>query len=198
MKILKLLKSLNILTSVLIVVLTIYVVANPFLPKAIFANSTESEVHEPEVASNVLGEGTKEPLPPPVSYENNRIIIPSIKVDASINEGFNDEALDTGMWRLPYTSTPDRGGNTVITGHRVLRTSGPNTFYNMHKVKMGDEVIIKWLDKEYIYKVYEIIIVLPDQREIEENTEDSILTLYTCTPAWTHQKRLVVKALLQE
>ena len=43
---------------------------------------------------------------------------------------------------------------------------------------------ILWIDPE------------TDQIEIENNTNESILTLYTCFPLWTSVKRLVVRAKL--
>jgi sortase A len=49
-----------------------------------------------------------------------------------------------------------------------------------------------WNNQEYRYKVKEIKEVQPTDIYIEENTTESILTIYTCTPLWTAEKRLVI------
>ncbi|MFS8130826.1 MAG: sortase [Candidatus Dojkabacteria bacterium] len=129
--------------------------------------------------------------------KENTLVIPQIYVNAKINEGQEESTLMQGMWRRPNTSTPDKGGNTVITSHRYLHTVGSNTFFNLDKVEVNNIVLVYWQGKEYVYKVYEITDVNPTQVDIEYNTKDPILTLYTCDPLWTSEKRLVVKARLQ-
>jgi len=123
----------------------------------------------------------------------NRLIIPKIGVNSPIVEGPNDSALLKGAWRIPDTSTPDAGGNTVITGHR-FRFLPPNntTFYLLDKIGVGDKIKVVWNEKEYHYQVVETKIVNPDQAEIMASTEDTTITLYTCTPLFTTQQRLVV------
>jgi sortase A len=125
----------------------------------------------------------------------NTLVIPKINVDAPILDGADAQTLNRGFWRRPKTSTPDKGGNTVITGHRFLYTSGPNTFYDLNKVIKGDDIIVYWGGKEYSYRVDEVKVVEPEDIEIEEFTNYTVLTLYTCTPIWTSKQRLVVRAL---
>jgi len=49
----------------------------------------------------------------------NRLIISKIGIDAPIIESVNETyGLNHGVWHLPESSTPDIGGNTVLTGHR--------------------------------------------------------------------------------
>lgn len=126
---------------------------------------------------------------------NNKLVIPKIFIDGNIYEG-DKEALLKGIWRRPNSSTPDAGGNTVIVAHRFLYTSGPNTFYHLDKLEVGDKFSILWKNKVYNYEVFDVSIVDPSQIEIEENTINPIITLYTCTPLYTAEKRLVVKANL--
>lgn len=125
---------------------------------------------------------------------DNTLVIPKISVDAKVLEGNTADILNTGFWRRPKSSSPDKGGNVVITGHRFLYTSGPNTFYDLDKVHKGDDIILYWGGKEYSYVVDEVKIVAPTAVEIEEPTQEDVLTLYTCTPLWTSKQRLVVKA----
>jgi len=123
----------------------------------------------------------------------NRLIIPKIGVNIRIVEGENDRALLRGAWRIPQSSTPDKKGNTVITGHR-FRFLPPNntTFYLLDKMGVGDKFTIIWEDKEYQYQVKETKVVNPDQTEITAPSSQPIITLYTCTPLFTTKQRLVV------
>ena len=123
----------------------------------------------------------------------NRVIIPKIGVNAKVVEGESEQALQKGAWHLPSTSTPDQGSNTVITGHR-FRFLPPNntTFYLLDKLGAGDQITVIWEDKEYQYIVKETKVVTPDQVEILNPSEQSILTLFTCTPLFTSEKRLVI------
>ncbi|MFA6525720.1 MAG: class E sortase [Patescibacteria group bacterium] len=126
-------------------------------------------------------------------YSGNRLIIPKIGVNAKVVEGENDQALLRGAWRMPQTSTPDKGGNTVITGHRFrFRPPNNTTFYLLDKLEKGDKIAVVWEGKEYFYRVIETKVVTPDQVEVINATNDPILTLFTCTPLFTSQKRLVV------
>ena len=53
------------------------------------------------------------------AVSGNRVIITKIGVNAPIVESKSAEyGLSKGSWRIPESSTPDKGGNTVITGHR--------------------------------------------------------------------------------
>jgi sortase A len=126
-------------------------------------------------------------------YSGNRLIIPKIGVNAKVVEGENDRALLRGAWRMPQTSTPNKGSNTVITGHR-FRFLPPNntTFYLLDKLENGDKIAVVWEGKEYYYRVIETKVVTPDQTEVINPTEKPILTLFTCTPLFTSQKRLVI------
>lgn len=124
----------------------------------------------------------------------NTLVIPQIGVDGSVVEGASIDVLKSGFWHRPNTSTPEKGGNTVIIGHRFLYKTGPKTFYGLDKLNEGDEFALFWEGKEYIYRVFEKKLIEPTEVSIEANTEEPMLTLYTCTPLWTAKQRLVVRA----
>lgn len=127
--------------------------------------------------------------------QENRLVIPAINVDSMIVEGLTEEALNKGVWRRPISSTPDTPGNTVLTGHRFLYTGfSNNTFYNLDKLKIGDLIYVYWQATKHKYSVSETKIVDPTAIEIEGDYGDRRLTLYTCHPLWTADKRLVVVA----
>jgi len=132
------------------------------------------------------------------SVSGNRIVIPKMGVNAEILEG-GIEVLAQGVWLMPDTSTPDKGGNTVITAHRwKFRPPDPRTFYNIDKMEIGDRFDVYWQDKKYTYEVNEIKIVTPDQTEILYPTKKSQITLFSCTPLFKTTNRLVVVAELVE
>jgi sortase A len=127
--------------------------------------------------------------------EDNRILIPVIGVDSPIVEGDSEISLNQGVWHRPNTGNPEDGGNIVLTGHRFQYLPPNNlTFYHLDKVEEGDQIIVYWNEIEYDYVVTETFIVEPDSVEIEEDSAYPLLTLYTCTPLWTAEKRLVVRA----
>jgi len=177
------------------VALALYIVGAPFFPDATFrvaslwASFTGADSNG---SLTSFHHGTaSDPIP-----QDDRLVIPSIGVDGEINEGRGVDTLQKGIWRRPKTSTPDKGGNTVLVAHRFLYTSGSKTFYHLDKVKVGDPIAIYWKGKEYRYEVTETKVVLPTALEIEKPTPEPILTLYTCTPLLTGIDRLVVVAKL--
>lgn len=173
----------------------------PFVPEvmAMYARSTDrtrgykyqSRLTSTQAEEQKISREYLKPIP-----EENVLVIPQIGVDSVIVEGMGPESLDQGLWRRPQSSTPDKGGNTVITGHRFMYSSGPKTFYNLDEIKPGDKFFMYWEGKEYDYEVMDVFTVEPNQTEIENDTQEPVLTLYTCTPLWTATQRLVVRAKL--
>lgn len=102
--------------------------------------------------------------------------------------------LHYGVWRLPYTSTPDKGGNTVLVGHRFTYTEPQGVFYFLDKIRVGDAITVYWQGKPYEYVVMSTSVVPPTDLAVEAQTTTPRLTLYTCTPLWTAQNRLIVVA----
>lgn len=127
----------------------------------------------------------------------NTLVLPSLGLSQAIHEGPNKYTLHYGVWHRPQTSTPDRGGNTVMAGHRFTYHD-PAVFYHLDKLKLRDPVIIYWEHKRYTYTVTNIQTVLPTATKVEEAMKDPTVTLYTCTPLWSSKYRLVVTAKLTE
>src|SRR3990167_3894378 len=127
-----------------------------------------------------------------------RLTIKKIGVDTEIVEGNNAHAaLEQGVWRMPVGSTPDRGGNTVLTAHRYkFLPPSDKTFYLLDKLEKGDEVVIQWQGKQFTYRGTETKVGRPKAGEILPNTDVPQLTLFTCTPLFSSKNRLVVIAAL--
>ncbi|MEA1962969.1 MAG: sortase [Patescibacteria group bacterium] len=128
------------------------------------------------------------------SVSPNRVIIKKIGVNAPIVESSSSEyGLSRGAWHIPKTSSPDKGGNTVITGHRFKYLPPNNlTFYLFHKLEIGDIILVIWQEKDYFYRIKEIKIVHDTDLSILNPTKKSTLTMFTCHPIYSAEKRLVV------
>lgn len=131
----------------------------------------------------------------------NKLYIPKISVNTEIVEGESLDILNKkeGVWREPWSSTPLVAGNMILAGHR-FQYLPPNThtFYNLEEISIGDDIYIKWNGITFWYKVYKTMLVNPEQIEIRNFNTGLVreITLYTCTPLYTSDKRFVVKANL--
>ncbi len=201
------LKAITYFLEFVALILFLYLLILPFYPefkyrfegKKEVKSITEEQMTLPElenkvkVAINYLPQAE-------FDVSSQRLIIEKIGVNIPIVESASSEyGLHFGAWRDPKTSTPDKGGNTVITGHRFKYLPPSNlTFYLFHKLEIGDIASILWNDEYFIYKIKEIKTVEPTEISILEATDDSILTMYTCDPIYSQDKRLVVIAELIE
>ncbi len=186
------LRIVNRCLVVAIIIVNAYIVVTPFVPGLLFW----VQKHNTQKVAQ-LNRRIHEPAPMPTTpavNHDNQLVIPAMLFDGPVFEGTTMSTLNKGAWRVPYTSTPDKGGNTVIIGHRFTYTSPKGTFYHLDQVHAGDEIGLFWNDKKYIYKVRATKEVPPTATEVEAPTADPILTLYTCTPLWNPKDRLVVVA----
>ncbi len=193
-------RTLRILRMIVFLCLA-YLLIAPFLPELNYQTRSLLDIKYPEEEifsdENFEDFGKRESKYNNVDLARNRLVIPTIGVHIPIVEGNNEGVLFQGAWRRPNTSTPDKGGNTVITGHRFQYVPPNNkTFYNLNKLEKGAKIFVFWNNKEYRYLVSETFIVEPEQVEIEDDLPGNVLTLYTCHPLWTADKRLVVRANL--
>ena len=69
-------------------------------------------------------------------------------------------------------------------------------FYNLHKLKRGDEVVLKdRAGTSYRYRVSEVFITHPrDVWVMGQVRGRDMVTLQTCTPYPTFEKRLIMRA----
>lgn len=108
------------------------------------------------------------------------------------------EALKNGVVHYPGTSLPGEPGNAVFTGHSSYYAWDPGRFKDvfslLHQVEMGDKIIIFHNQKKFVYEVFDISVVKPEQINVLAETQDERITLITCTPLGTNLKRLVVSA----
>ncbi len=127
---------------------------------------------------------------------HNTLIIPKIGVNIPIIESADSKyGLNHGSWRLPRSSTPEKNGNMILTGHRFKYLPPSNlTFYLLDKLEAGDIISVIWNNKTYYYRVKEKKIVKSDDLSILKQTKKPTLTIYTCDPIYSTKNRLVIVA----
>ncbi|HUC89711.1 MAG TPA: class E sortase [Patescibacteria group bacterium] len=187
------LSRVNTSLFIAILVINLYIILAPVTPMLTFWLSRHTSGSYSQLTSQ-LGNS---PASIKTTPKDNRLVIPAMLLDQPINEGKDISAARTQPWRRPNTSTPDKGGNTVIVAHRYTYTSPKGSFYYLDKLKLNDEIGVFWQGKRYLYKVINVKVVAPTDTSIENQTQDSRLTLYTCTPLWLPKDRLVVTSELE-
>lgn len=131
--------------------------------------------------------------------KENRLILPSAKVDTEVVEGPNIGVINNGnVWRRPATSNDPTKGNMVIVGHNYTYRDPTPPFYSLNDSEIGNELFLYWQGQKYSYKIISKQIVSPSAVEIEDPTEKPTLTLYTCYPLFIANKRLVIQAELKQ
>lgn len=176
----------------------LYLVFLPVYPlmkySLFYKSSGEQEAQNLEKAKEEIAFNRKSLPESEYSVSPNRLIIQKIGVNAPIVESASSEiGLSKGAWHVPESSTPDKNGNTVITGHRFKYLPPNNlTFYLFDKLEIGDIVSVIWQEKDYFYRIKEIKIVPDTELSILSPTKEATLTMFTCHPIYSTEKRLVV------
>lgn len=139
------------------------------------------------------------------TYDDFHLLIPSLEISAPIIADVDGKdkaeyfkALQNGVAHYKDTSKPGEGGNIFIFGHSSYYASDPGEYKSVFKfledIKVGDEVNVWWQKKEYKYKVSKIKIVEPTDVSVLEPTDEEQLSVMTCIPPGTTEKRLIVIA----
>jgi LPXTG-site transpeptidase (sortase) family protein len=191
------LKRVNNVLLVFIILINGYVIVGPFLPALFY----DWNVHTGEKAKlqNDITAGIKTKTVVQTNQPDH-VIIPSMLLDTQIYNGPVSQQyslLDKGIWRYANGSTPDKGGNTVLVGHRFTYTKPKGIFYYLNKLAVGDPLAVWWNNREYVYKVSKVEVVPPNDTAVEASSSTPELTLFTCTPLLLPKDRLVVVASLE-
>lgn len=195
------LRQVNNCLLALIILFNLYIVGAPLLPKLNYWWQASHTHRQQQLTQKIHPKPSTTPAKTQPATRPNSLTIPAMLLDTPILEGPVKDTykiLDHGIWRLPFTSTPDKGGNTVIVGHRFTYTNPQGIFYYLNKIRVGDEVGVVWNNISYLYKVSSVSTVPPTQVDVQAPSADARLTLYTCTPLWNPKDRLVVVAQLEK
>ncbi len=130
------------------------------------------------------------------------ITVPDLGIhDAPVRSSDGQAALDAGVVHVPGTSLPwDSGSqrNVYVAGHRLgwAGTGSFRIFYRLNELRRGDEVVIEdRRGRAYHYRVTERLVVNPGASWVTREVPGrDMLSLQTCTPIPTFEKRLIIRA----
>lgn len=101
---------------------------------------------------------------------------------------------------LNGTAYPTHSGNSVLTGHVYLADGLPGPFFNLSKLRYGDQIIVHLAGQSYIYQVRENRVVSPTNTSVFKHQDYPWLTLVTCKDynesTKTYLHRVAVGAVL--
>jgi len=152
--------------------------------------AAEPETAAPELISAPVN------VPLPQTGEGIGILeIDKISLKLPVVEGVTEDCLKTAVGRVPETAFIGETGNAVIAGHRSY-TYG-EYFNRLGEMETGDIIIYTPKDGESMtFEVFEVTEITPgDQIAFIQPEDESIITLYTCTPVRTATHRLLVRAI---
>lgn len=134
--------------------------------------------------------------------------IPAIGIDASVQHLGTTETgemavpdnIEEVSWFSPGYK-PGQNGRAVIAGH-VDGIDGPAIFWDLSKLKPGDEILVEGEGRKLIYKVHTMESVPLDQADIPKifgYSSSPELVLITCSGTYdysrgTREERLIVYA----
>ncbi len=137
-----------------------------------------------------------------------KLIIPKINVDVPVVYGVGNDhasqmaAMEKGVahFAIPgANSVPGQIGNTAISGHSSndLFEAGDYKFVfaQLEKLEQGDTIYANYEGTRYTYTITKKEIVAPTEvSKLTYQTDKPVLTLITCWPLGTANKRLLVTA----
>ena len=140
----------------------------------------------------------EKPAPPSKKLELTipRLGLESVKVGDSPDQSYLDRE---GIMHLSGTGFPyQKNSNTYVAAHAIGYQGSRVTyaFRDLEDMRKGDRVSVRDASgKTFTYRVYERMIVDPDDVWVTKPVEDKkIISLQTCWPEPSFEKRLVVRA----
>jgi sortase (surface protein transpeptidase) len=133
------LSRVNSILLVAIVVVNLYTILAPLLPAAAYKLHNNGGTAQARLQSKVVAS-----TPPPAINQPNEVIIPSMLLEKPILEGPTRnmyKILDQGIWHWPMSSTPDKGSNTVLLGHRFTYTNPNGVLYHFDNLYLYAAVV---------------------------------------------------------
>lgn len=138
-----------------------------------------------------------------------RLIIPKINVDANVvydvpnlQEHIVQDALKRGVIHYPIpgaSANPGELGNAVFLGHSSNDVFDDGDykfiFVQLEQMTQGDTFYINYNSTRYTYTVTSTETIMPNEvNKLLTSNEKPTVTLVTCTPIGTAEKRFLVHA----
>ena len=100
-----------------------------------------------------------------------------------VREGIDRNTLQLAVGHIPGTALPGQAGNVGLAGHR-------DTFFRPLKdLRTKDEIQFSTLRGDFKYEVESLIVVEPDNVGVLAPSAENVLTLVTCYPFPTSDRR---------
>jgi sortase A len=124
------------------------------------------------------------------------LAIDRIGISYPVLEGVDNPQLAQGPGHYSNTSQPGTG-NAAIAGHRTIRGK-PAFFYAINRLEPGDPIRIIYPDRTLTFQVEKVFFTGATDLSVIAPTDYPALTLTTCDPPGTDERRLIVRARLVE
>lgn len=133
--------------------------------------------------------------------------IPKIDVETPILVGVDptnkesyESSLTQGVALMQGSSLPGMNGNIFIYGHSSANVKSPyeKIFSTLNNLIIGDQIIVYYKHNNFTYTVNEKKVINKDDLSVLQPTSDEILTLMTCWPIDTSERRLVIISLREK
>lgn len=131
----------------------------------------------------------------------NRVQIERINLEVPFFGDSTPASLEKGAWwRFPERGNPEKGGNFILSAHRFnlgvtpQGTRAKSPFYNLNEVQPGDKIKVFYNKKWYEYEVTKNYTVDRTAVEIEKQSTEPKMTLYTCSLKGEADGRVVIDA----
>lgn len=130
-----------------------------------------------------------------------RLSIPSLGIQQAVVR-VNETDLSQSLIQYGSQTMPGDVGNTVILGHSSLpQFFNPRNYKTIFsvlpQVRLGEVVVIEIDGLKYVYQIIDKYEVKPSEVSVlDQDYNQEMLTLITCTPPGTYLRRLIVQAKL--
>ena len=135
-----------------------------------------------------------EALPDPDAPEPDIVLgtiaLPTIGIEAHLQEGIALASIDRGPGHWPGTALPGQLGNLVVAGHRVTHT---HPFRDLDRLRAGDPVVFVVGSQLWTYRTRGTIVVPADAVDIAAQSYAHTATLFACHPPGQAIERIVAK-----
>ena len=118
------------------------------------------------------------------------IEIPAIGLSHPTYEGIDLSTINRGPSHWPGSALPGERGNTVFPGHR---TTYSRPFWDIQRLRAGDEVIFTTPAGRFTYRVTKTFVVSSRDTWIIEPTDHASFTIFACHPRGSARQRYVAK-----
>ena len=152
-------------------------------------------------AAPFVSSGWNQPVQQGMLHDQ-RLYIPRLQLNLPYAAG-DESVLNDAVWhRYPERGDPEKGGNFILAGHRFVmgltpgETRRKSPFYAINTVKVGDYLYVDFNGRRYQYEVTRHYEVKPTQVDIEAESVQPKMTLYTCTFGGETDGRDVLEAKL--